>query len=649
MPQLLAWLAVGLLVAQLAFWVIFRLVNLDEGWYLWAGQGVYQGRLLYRDFAYTQTPLLPYVYGLLQWIFGSSLYLGRIITALFGLTTALLSAATARRLAGPWAGLFTLLFLATASLVITAFTFTATYGLTACLLAATFYLALRLEPGTPRTALVAVFLALVVAVRLSTVVVFLPLGLYVVLTSPRRGRAALTLVVTAALALALLLGPFLLASGEVMLYDILNFHTDRNTPEWHQTMVQAMLEATARDLPVVVTGYLAATAALAWAIVRGGKAAWRTYGFEVAVAASILLLFLAHLIPRTTMSYYNTLQVPLVAVLVGALLARLLRRSPWLAAGLVVIVLAWQVVSQAQAVRSYGLNTWPQSQVETVRQAAQTLRSLAPVGGQLLTFDLHLALEAGLDVPDGFEMSIFSYRPTWSDEQALRYRVINNTGLLAALEQGAAAVALTRFDQDLLYGKRDTLFDALYDNYRLASSVPRFGPLRDELQIFLPQRTAMPTTATPLERSFAQGVRLLGYELASDRVRAGDTLVLVLYWQTSQAVPQPFTIFTQLLDAGDAVVVSQDNPPCHGTCPTTAWQPGEVIRDEYIWQLPQTLPAGKYRVQVGMYEQQTLARLPVLDATGAPIDDRLILAMLECQPGAGKRAQCSLQPAKGLP
>lgn len=644
-PQALTWLALGVLAAQLTFWGIFRAVNLDEGWYLWAGQEVYQGRLLYRDFAYTQTPLLPYVYGAVQAVFGSSLYLGRVVTALFGLAAAVLSMATARRLAGPWAGLFTVLLLASTLLAVTAFTFTATYGLAAALLAAAFYLALRLAPGSQRTVLVALFLASAVAVRLSTAVVFLPLGLYVILTSPRRGRAALELAGAAALALGLLLGPFLLASGEVMLYDILGFHTDRNTPQWHQVMVLEKLRETARDLPVLVVGYLAATATLVWNIVRGGRAGWRVYGFEIAVAAAVFLLFLTHFIPRTTMSYYNTLQAPLVAMLMGAWLARLLSRSRWLALALLVALLAAQALTQPQAVRVYGLNTWPHSQVETVRAAAQRLRALAPDAQTLLTFDLHLALEAGLNVPDGFEMSIFSYRPTWSDEQAQRYRVINNAGLLAALQAGADAAAFSQFEQDLFYGERDVLFDALRRNYRLASVVPRFGPLRDDLQIFLPPRQALPATAAAPDQSFEQGIRLLGYEFDRPAVQPGEALTFVLYWQAEQPVQQSYTVFTHLLDAGEVVLVGQDNPPCRGTCPTTTWRPGEVLRDEYTWRLPEDLPAGGYRVQVGLYDPETLARLPLRDRDG----DRVIVATLDCQPGARQRVQCVVAPAGGAP
>src|SRR5437016_4568472 len=41
-----------------------RLVDGDEGFYLLAAKSVYHGKVLYRDFFYTQMPLLPYVYGL---------------------------------------------------------------------------------------------------------------------------------------------------------------------------------------------------------------------------------------------------------------------------------------------------------------------------------------------------------------------------------------------------------------------------------------------------------------------------------------------------------------------------------------------------------------------------------------------------------
>ena len=66
-----------------AIYLFLGQANADEGWYLYASKLVWQGQLPYQDFAYTQTPLLPYIYGLPQIILGPGIYLGRITSILF--------------------------------------------------------------------------------------------------------------------------------------------------------------------------------------------------------------------------------------------------------------------------------------------------------------------------------------------------------------------------------------------------------------------------------------------------------------------------------------------------------------------------------------------------------------------------------------
>jgi hypothetical protein len=63
------------------FTITFAQLNSDEGWYLYAAKQVYQGQRLYQDFAYSQMPLLPYVYGL-GLLFWKSMYAGRLISFL---------------------------------------------------------------------------------------------------------------------------------------------------------------------------------------------------------------------------------------------------------------------------------------------------------------------------------------------------------------------------------------------------------------------------------------------------------------------------------------------------------------------------------------------------------------------------------------
>ncbi|QHI68071.1 hypothetical protein [Tichowtungia aerotolerans] len=89
-----AW--IFLVLAAVALSVLLSTANLflgdlnqDEGWYLYAARQVTEGRVLYRDFMFTQGPALPYVYGVLFPIIGKlGVAGGRMITALFGLAAA---------------------------------------------------------------------------------------------------------------------------------------------------------------------------------------------------------------------------------------------------------------------------------------------------------------------------------------------------------------------------------------------------------------------------------------------------------------------------------------------------------------------------------------------------------------------------------
>jgi len=122
-------------------------------------------------------------------------------------------------------------------------------------------------------------------------------------------------------------------------------------------------------------------------------------------------------------------------------------------------------------------------------------------------------------------------------------------------------------------------------------------------------------------------IALLGYNLASERVRPGETVRLTLYWQATQAVNRNFTVFVHVLNEQGQLVAQQDNEPNGGQYPTSAWAPGKVIRDPYAIPLPAELPVGRYLLAAGMYEWPSLERLPVtLD--GAEQGDAIPLGSL---------------------
>ena len=83
---LLAWAAAAALAA-VNVW--FGPLNQDEGWYLLAARNLSRGMMPYRDFLYTQGPVLPWVYGVFADVWSPGGVLGgRIFTAVLGFAAA---------------------------------------------------------------------------------------------------------------------------------------------------------------------------------------------------------------------------------------------------------------------------------------------------------------------------------------------------------------------------------------------------------------------------------------------------------------------------------------------------------------------------------------------------------------------------------
>ena len=69
-----------------------------------------------------------------------------------------------------------------------------------------------------------------------------------------------------------------------------------------------------------------------------------------------------------------------------------------------------------------------------------------------------------------------------------------------------------------------------------------------------------------------------------------------------------------------ALRAQQDNMPQGGSLPTSGWQPGEHVTDQYRITIPTGAPAGAYTLHAGMYYLPSGDRLPVRDGREAPGD-----------------------------
>ncbi len=116
-------------------------------------------------------------------------------------------------------------------------------------------------------------------------------------------------------------------------------------------------------------------------------------------------------------------------------------------------------------------------------------------------------------------------------------------------------------------------------------------------------------------------ISLLGFDPpAGNNIEAGQVLPITLYWQSLKRLPNNYQAFVHILDAQGNLVAQHDGLQL----PTTKWGQGEVVVDRHEISLPLEIPPGQYRVQVGLYDLNSLQRLPVLDNVSA-LKDVVIL------------------------
>jgi hypothetical protein len=127
----------------------------------------------------------------------------------------------------------------------------------------------------------------------------------------------------------------------------------------------------------------------------------------------------------------------------------------------------------------------------------------------------------------------------------------------------------------------------------------------------------------PERYRLGQSIGLIDYRVPVSAT-AGQTLTVSLIWRAGAGGLGAQTTFVHLLSSDNKLVAQSDSPPRNGDYPTNTWSAGEVVPDSYSLPLAPTLPAGPYKLWIGMYDPKTLNRLPAFDATGMALADQVI-------------------------
>ncbi|MBL7066097.1 MAG: glycosyltransferase family 39 protein [Anaerolineae bacterium] len=169
------------------------------------------------------------------------------------------------------------------------------------------------------------------------------------------------------------------------------------------------------------------------------------------------------------------------------------------------------------------------------------------------------------------------------------------------------------------------------------------GPLHYQQPYFLAYRVpaGVEVQVEPshrLEANWDDKMGLLGYDLGASTYEAGETVHLTLYYQGLSKMKKDYTVFTHLLGpynpATDGPLWGQDDSePCRRFYPTSSWDVGEIVIDEFTIPIPTEMPQGDYDLTVGFYQWPTLEHLPVLDTAGQVAADNGVILGQVCITG----------------
>ena len=124
---------------------------------------------------------------------------------------------------------------------------------------------------------------------------------------------------------------------------------------------------------------------------------------------------------------------------------------------------------------------------------------------------------------------------------------------------------------------------------------------------------------------FANQIRLASYAITRSD---SQSINLSLEWVCKSKPGRDLTVFAHVLDEKGTSLALKDQPPLAGDYGTSAWEPGEVIRDRMVIPLPaDSNGSSAHGIEVGLYDPTTGERLSVLDQFGQIVGDSVTLPM----------------------
>jgi 4-amino-4-deoxy-L-arabinose transferase-like glycosyltransferase len=130
----------------------------------------------------------------------------------------------------------------------------------------------------------------------------------------------------------------------------------------------------------------------------------------------------------------------------------------------------------------------------------------------------------------------------------------------------------------------------------------------------------------PIGANLNGEIELVGYQVDSQTLQPGRPLWITLYWRAIGGAVEDYETFVQVWDANGEAVSQVHRWTLAGVYRTRLWQAGEIVPTRFRLDIPPDLPSGTYAVVVGLYRVLANTSLPVVDAEGRPVAERVMLS-----------------------
>ena len=150
-----------------------------------------------------------------------------------------------------------------------------------------------------------------------------------------------------------------------------------------------------------------------------------------------------------------------------------------------------------------------------------------------------------------------------------------------------------------------------------------------QVELGAPRRFPAPSAVDAALRpdaALAPGVHLLGLDALPRSIETGQTLAFTLFWRATAVPAAAYVARLQLVGPDGEPAAEARWSPGVASHPTTAWRPGELVRDGrsflipavYLHDAARPLEKGRYRLE-----------LALLDETGRPQAQPVSLALID--------------------